>query len=222
MSGKDRTGKRKSVFATLGASSHTDHDREQDDFYATDPKAIDCLLSVETPSPFVWECAAGQGHLAERLKQNGYKVFASDLVDRGYAIDKKQDFLLCENLPPGYEDCDVVTNPPYKLAQEFVLKALELVKPGRKVYMFLKLLFLEGKARYAELFRKYPPRTVYVFSERIMCAMNADFDQYSASATCYAWFVWEKGNYGTTEIKWLCSADDQVKGQISFFEGEQQ
>lgn len=87
-----------------------------------------------------------------------------------------------------------------------MLRALELIKPGRKVYMFLKLTFLEGKARYIELFSKYPPKTVYVFSERVLCAKNGDFQRMKdtgGSAVAYAWFVWEKGNYAGTEIKWI-------------------
>lgn len=72
--------------------------------------------------------------------------------------------------------------------------------------MFLKLTFLEGKARYIELFSKYPPKTVYVFSERILCAKNGEFQRMKdgdGSAVAYAWFVWEKDNYSNTEIKWL-------------------
>ena len=37
--------------------------------------------------------------------------------------------------------------------------------------MFLKVQFLEGKRR-KEFFKKFPPKVVYVFSERIMCAKN--------------------------------------------------
>lgn len=42
--GKDWTGNRKSIYSTLGASNHTDKEREKNDFYATDPIAIDALL----------------------------------------------------------------------------------------------------------------------------------------------------------------------------------
>lgn len=41
---KDWTGNRKSTFVTLGASNHTDKVREKDDFYATDPVAVDKLF----------------------------------------------------------------------------------------------------------------------------------------------------------------------------------
>ena len=87
-----------------------------------------------------------------------------------------------------------------------MLKALERVAEGRKVYMFLKLTFLEGKARYQELFSKYPPKNIYVFSERVLCAKNGEFEKMKAgggSAVAYAWFVWEKGFQGKTTIDWI-------------------
>lgn len=76
------------------------------------------------------------------------------------------------------------------------------IEEGNKVAMFLKLTFLEGKAR-KEFFRRFPPRRVYVASGRIKCAMNGDFDNCGSSVTAYAWFVWEKGYKGKTEIEWF-------------------
>ena len=74
------------------------------------------------------------------------------------------------------------------------------------VYMFLKLTFLEGKARYKDLFSKYPPKVIYVFSERVMCAKNGRFEEMKAgggSAVAYAWFVWQKGWQGKTTVEWI-------------------
>ncbi len=194
-----------SIFITLGASNHTDKEREQDDYYATDPVAIDKLLTVETPSLCVWEPAVGGGHLAERLKFLGHTVYASDIVDRGYMCELG-DFLTATSTP--FEDGkgDIITNPPYKIATEFVLKALDLLSVGSKCYMFLKLTFLEGKARYNKLFKNYPPKHIYAFSERVLCAKNADFDGMRASggsAVAFAWFVWEKGYHGETAVSWI-------------------
>lgn len=198
---KDWTGNYNSIWKIIGASSHTEEERQQDDYYATDPVAIDKLLTVEKPYPLIWECACGEGHLSKRLQDFGYIVYSTDLVDRGYSTGGI-DFLKTTSLPKGFNNCDILTNPPYKYAKEFVLKALELVKPGKKVFMFLKLTFLEGKARYTELYSKYPPKTVYVFSERVSCIKNGE-GEFNHGAVCYAWYVWEKGYTGTTEIKWV-------------------
>lgn len=148
---KDWTGNSKSIYTTLGASNHSESDREDNDFYATEPKALELLLEKETFDDFVWEPACGKGHLSEVLKKHGYIVKSTDLIDRGYGIGGI-DFLSITTPFNG----DIITNPPYKYAQQFVEHALSLVPTGRRVAMFLKLTFLESKNR-RELFDTNPP-----------------------------------------------------------------
>lgn len=140
------------VFATLGASNHTEQERQAEDYYATDPKAIELLLEQETFSPNIWECACGGGHLSKVLENHGYNVRSTDLVYRGYGEKTSYDFLRNEEIFDG----DIITNPPYKYASDFVTKALDSVNVGNKVAMLLKVLFLEGKNR-RKLFDSAPP-----------------------------------------------------------------
>ena len=72
----------KKVFSTLGATAHTQKEREKDDFYETPIEAVNALLSVESFTGEIWECPCGKNRIANVLKDN-YKVFSSDLVDRG-------------------------------------------------------------------------------------------------------------------------------------------
>ena len=200
MSNKDWTGNFNSVFKQLGASNHCENEREENDYYATDPKAIDDLLKVETFNHNIWECASGGGHLVNRLKEYGYNVWSTDLVNRG-CQDELIDFI-----SPLYNtieswDGDIITNPPYKYCTEFILTALDKVKDGHKVAMFLKLTTLEGQDRYEKIYSKYPPKYIYIYSKRIQCAKNGEFK--GTSAVCYAWFVWEKGYIGETILKWI-------------------
>ncbi len=196
---KDWTGNSKSVFRTIGASNHTEQERETNDYYATEPRAVDFLLEQEKFAPVVWECACGEGHISKVLEEYGYKVISTDLIYRGYGDKQTLDFL--KNTRREF-DGDIITNPPYKYAKEFVEQALDSVKIGRKVAMLLKLTFLEGQAR-RSLFDRQPPKTVYIFSGRIKCAKNGDFDGTGQGAMAYAWFVWEKGFYGSPKIKWI-------------------
>nr|DAL14532.1 MAG TPA_asm: adenine-specific methyltransferase [Caudoviricetes sp.] len=196
----DWTGNGNSIYKTLGASNHTENERETYDYYATEPKAAELLCEVESLSPAIWECACGEGHLAEVLRKRGHIVKTTDLIDRGYGCGGV-DFLK-ENV---HFQGDIVTNPPYKYAKEFVEHAIDTVADGCKVCMFLKLQFLEGKARRA-LFEKYPPKCVYIASGRLLCAKNGDFEKMKAgggSAVAYAWFVWQKGYTGETVIRWI-------------------
>ena len=195
--GKDWVGNSNSIYKTLGASNHTQKDRQRQDYYATEPKATELLLNVEKFNTNIWECACGEGHIAEVLVKHGYNVRATDLVDRGYGEIK--DFLFWNN-----EDWkgDIITNPPYAMAQEFIEKALEIIPKNNKVAMFLKLQFLEGKKR-KMLYRNSPPKVIYVSSSRLLCARNAEFDKTDGSAVAYAWFIWQKGYKGETIIKWI-------------------
>lgn len=190
------------VFKTLGATSHSLNERERDDFYATDPKALELLLQLETFNKTIWEPACGQGHLSEVLKINGYTVISTDLYDRNYGTGGV-DFLNCTKLDYSFSTyVDIITNPPYKYAQQFVEKALELVNDSCRVAMFLRTLFLESKAR-KELFKKHPPQYIYVSSSRIKCAINGDFNALESSALSYSWFIWKKGYVGETIVRWF-------------------
>ena len=191
----------KKIFATLGASNHSEQEREVNDYYATHPKALELLLNEESFSHNIWEPACGGGHLSDVLKQHGHNVKSSDLVDRGYAGTEVIDFFKTDSttIPDG-ERWDIITNPPYKHAQQFIEHAMEISPVGTKVAMFLRLQFLESKAR-QEFFNKYPPVVFYVSRSRIPCAKNGNFENIGRSAVPYAWFIWEKGYNGTTIMK---------------------
>ena len=194
----DWIGNNKSPFTCNGASNHSEQEREQHDFYATDPKAVEMLLELEKFNEFIWEPACGNGHMSKVLENRGYLVRSSDLVKRDYEWCYELDFLKCNEVWEG----DIITNPPYKYAKEFVEKAIEVITNGHKVAMFLKLTFLESRKR-RELFDKNPPKTIYVSSGRLGCAKNGEFEKYSQRAIAYAWFIWRKGFKGEPIVRWF-------------------
>jgi hypothetical protein len=201
MSNTDWTGNSKSIYTPLGASNHTAGSRALDDYYATDPKAVELLLSVEKFHANIWEPACGGGHITNVLVKEGYSVIATDIADRGVGADVYDFLILDDNM----YDIDIITNPPYKYASEFIEQALKLVNVGRKVAMFLKVQFLEGKKRKI-LFQKHPPKVIYVSSSRLLCAKNGEFQKMiesGGSAVAYAWFIWVKGYQGDTILKWI-------------------
>lgn len=209
---KDWTGNKRTTFATLGASSHSQEERQEHDYYATDPIAMEMLLDKETFNKNVWECAVGEGHLANVLKQHGYNVRSSDLIDRGYENTEVMDFLNNDETWDG----DIITNPPYKYAQQFLEKAYHKLcaTHTQRIALFLKLTFLESKGRH-EMFQKYPPKKIYVFSERIECAKNGEFK--NSSAVAYAWFIWEVGFTGKPQIEWLSKSEYMNRNQETLF-----
>lgn len=173
---EDWIGNRNSVFKTLGASNHTDEERESNDFYATDPVAIDLLAKKVNLPKQILEPSCGEGHLSIRLEELGHNVKSYDLVNRGYG-ERKDFFSITE--APFNGDFAIVTNPPYKFATEFVLHSLELVPTGSMVCLFLKTTFAEGKGRYKKIFVTTPPTGFY-------SASNACFVQKTETSTTCA------------------------------------
>jgi hypothetical protein len=174
-----------------------DHDnREVDDFYPTHPGATRALLSVEAFDGPIWEPACGEGDMSRVLEAAGYEVVSTDLIHRGYGVGGR-DFL-CEwqGLAP-----NIVTNPPFREAQMFVDRALQLVTG--KVCMFLRLAFLEGVDRGA-WFPKTPLARVWIMSRRVPMQrgrLSEAGDGHGVIA--FAWFVWERGHEGPPSIGWL-------------------
>jgi hypothetical protein len=199
---KDWTGNSKTTFVQLGASSHSDKEREINDFYATDPNTLEILLKQLAKDNIklnnnIWECACGMGHLSRVLEKHNYNVYSTDLIYRNYGMGGV-DYLSMNNSYPG----DILTNPPYKYAQEFVEHSMEILDDNNYCIMLLKIQFLEGKKR-RKLFNKYPPKYVYVNSERQTCYINGDMSKKMSSASCYCWFIWQKGYKEEPVIRWL-------------------
>jgi 16S rRNA A1518/A1519 N6-dimethyltransferase RsmA/KsgA/DIM1 with predicted DNA glycosylase/AP lyase activity len=182
----------------LGVNPKTE--RQENDFYATNPKALELFLNEfeEGLRQDIWEVSCGQGHLSKVLESEGYLVKSTDLIDRGFG-NGNIDFLQHKN---SIYNCDIITNPPFKLAEEFLKNAMEIQTGNGKVIFLLKIQFLEGIKR-KELFKKYPPKYVYCHSSRQQCSKDGNFDKYKATTQFYAWFVWEKGFTGDTVIRWI-------------------
>lgn len=201
----DWIGNKKSVFTTLGASNHTNQERQGEDYYATDPTAVEKLAKHFDIPLNIWEPACGEGHLSKRLQEMGCEVHSTDLIDRGFINGGGNcNFLEMQQMPN--DKMSILTNPPYKYALEFIQHSLKLLSDNNYCIMLLKIQFLEGKKRYKELFSINPPKYMFVFSERLLCAKNGDFQKMKdggGSAVAYAWYVWQKGYKGETIIKWI-------------------
>lgn len=192
--------------AGLMLAVNPEAEREELDYYATDPYAITKAIQIFKEiglSHNVWECACGEGHLAKELEKNGYIVKSTDIADRGYG-----DVL--DFLPANCKwDGDILTNPPFKLATKFIEHAMDCITDGHLAVFFLKVQFLETAKR-AELFKQCGLKYLVVNSERICCAKNGEFDKYfkrgrngayRGGTQLYCWFVFQKGFSGEPTIK---------------------
>lgn len=167
-----------------------------DDLYETPACAVDALLRVERLPEIVWEPACGRGAIASVLRARGHQVYATDLVDYGYEDSQSRiDFLMEQSAP--YCVGAIVTNPPYKLAGQFISHALTLAP---KVIMLLRLAFLEGTRRGIILDNGCLAR-VHVFRNRLPRMHRDGWEGKQASSSiAFAWFVWDRAHKGPTEL----------------------
>jgi len=199
--------------------------RRPQDFYATPEWCTEALLAQEQFWGTVYEPAVGEGHIAKILHKHGLRVLGSDLFktvphteDFGksfidvpiweggeYWIDfldlkKTYSFLRSNEAgdPPNHHPDHIITNPPFKHTEGFILQAKNFAK--HKIAMLMKLNHLAGKGRLVDIWedKKFPLKKVLVFSRRIT------FEGYSCSTTLeMAWCVWERGFEGLPYIQWI-------------------
>ena len=186
---------------TVGGSSK---ERRQErarvlDGFNTPKIAVIELLRKEKFQHRIWEPANGYGKISKVLQRKGYQVFTSDIYRWIPETQRQRAF---QNFwkPRGG---DIITNPPFSLAQLFVEAAMRLLKSGRKLALLLRLQFLESKKRKL-LFEKFPPKKIWVFSGRLPRMHQFGWKgNKGGSILAFAWFIWEKGYKGPTAIGWI-------------------
>jgi hypothetical protein len=169
------------------------------DDFPTPPWATRALIERALPGR-IWralsdqaclEPACGRGYMAAALRPYFRTVDSADAHDYGYGTI--QDFLTVRHKPDSYDW--VITNPPFKHAEEFALRALDVARVG--VAVFARVQFLEGQGRYVRLLKPMPPTICSPFVERVpIFRGRLGGGKKDSTATAYAWFIWEKERIG--------------------------
>lgn len=149
-------------------------------FHASPGGSGECLIA-RFPLRKVWECACGDGALSKVFLAAGAQVLSTDLYDRGYGRGG-QDFLKINRLPA--PDCDIVTNPPFNLAEEFIRHAVLYLKAPR-VFLLLKATYWHASKRIA-LWEECKP------SWHLPITFRLDFTGAGSPTMELAWFVWDR------------------------------
>lgn len=171
--------------------------RQYNNFYATHPSVTQDILRQEQFYSKILEPFCGTGTMAEVIRQNGYEVEAYDILDRGYGG-------ICDFMSLSVQkgEQDIITNPPYdERLNDYILKCLNVA--NTKVALLLPLNYLSGEHRAQDIFLRFPPSRVYVYTGRILVGKNGDFSQVLGNKVNYSWYIWEKGYKGVTELRWL-------------------
>lgn len=141
------------------------------------------------------EPAANRGHMVKPLREYFSKVYASDIFDYGAGF-RQSDYLFGPDPMPV---CWTITNPPFRLAEQFIWRAKATSTKG--VAVIVRSAFLEGVGRHDRLFSKAPPTDVLQFSERVVMH-KGKLSAKGSTATAYCWLVWRAGAKGT-QLHWI-------------------
>lgn len=176
--------------------------RDAPDDFPTPPWATRALIEyvIENKADLrkqtCLEPACGAGHMAKVLKEHFADVRCADAYYYGYG--SVQDFL---THPHEVGSVDwIITNPPFRLAEEFILKALSIANCG--VAILARTVFLESVGRYRTLFSTQPPTKFAQFVERVPM-VRGRLDEKATTATGYAWFVWEANISSASQLMWI-------------------
>lgn len=176
--------------------------KDYSDLYSTPREALEALIEVRgfDPDDTYFEPCNGIGGVSEFFKESlGIRMDTNELHGHKES-DFKEDFL---NPHPevslSWDYDTIVSNPPYKIAKEFILEGFNYAKTQ---LLLLRLNFLEGKTRKDELFKLGHLKKVYIFSYRISCPKGVSMEP-QGNAVAYAWFEFDRDYVGNPEIIWL-------------------
>lgn len=189
-------------------------EREALDYYSTPTEEVTNILNIlniDFNDKTILEPCAGGGHMLKAIQDyvsDSAGVIATDiqkrtLLDPNLSIETGKEFDFLSDNYPYIDDIDyIIMNPPYAVIEPFVMKSLSIANKG--IIMLGRLQFLEGEARYNNIFKLCPPTDVYVYVDRIACFRNGDLSIKPDSVQAYAWFIWnlEEEN-PETKIHWI-------------------
>lgn len=166
--------------------------RKKSDFYETPYSITKQLLDVETFKGSIREPACGNGAILKVLKHKGLKAAGSD-ISKGFNFLESKD------------KCDtIITNPPFSLAKEFILKSKKLAR--HKIAFLLPLSYLHGVDRYETVYSdtKFPLKKVWVFTRYPMLGDPLRRDgKYRTGMMVYAWYIWDRKHKGDATVGWI-------------------
>jgi hypothetical protein len=170
--------------------------RVEKDYYPTPSWVIEALAEhVELAGLRIWECACGDGRMAEALKKAGASsVYASDVEDRDYGLDAVIDFVVVK-IPENEHFDAIITNPPFgnrgKLAEQFIRTGLQLITACPFMALLLPVDFDSAKTR-MPLFGDCPHYAgKIVLTRRVVWFSNSDPQRENPKENS-AWFLWSR------------------------------
>lgn len=175
--------------------------RKKSDFYETPYSITEQFLNEWkiNKSLKILEPACGNGAIVSVLKNKGFENIIF--------YDKDKDFLK-EKRVFDY----LITNPPFSLSFEFIIKAKQIIR--REFSLLLPLSYLHGVKRYEEIYsnKNFPLKEIFVFTRYPMLGEKIRKDgKYKTGMMVYAWFVFSRNYLGKPLINWINNQEFVLK-----------
>jgi hypothetical protein len=174
-------------------------EREEDDWYQEPRWCSERLFEEEPFEEDVWDPACGGGNIARSAFAFGHRTLASDLVDRGYPLMWRRRFDFLNEPVEGVVD-NIVTNPPFKIAKPFALKALSLVR------FKVAIIFPVARLNAAHWAMAAPLRRVWLLTPRPSMPPGQVIEggeKPGGGKVDFCWLVFERGYQGAPALRWL-------------------
>lgn len=186
------------------------YDRSKHEHYV-EPRWVDDLIfdsGMIDPAAKVWDPSCGFGTIIASAQRAGREAVGTDLVNRGSPLQSARlDFFRAKYLDwasaiehDPHVPVAIVSNPPFNLALEWAIRALDLdIGP---VALIVPLRFLAGLTR-AHLYREFVPEFEAVFSDRPSMPPGDKIEElgdaaFSGGTADFACVIWNAERTGPT------------------------
>jgi len=183
------------------------YERDALDWYV-EPAWCTELLLKRVSFELVWDPACGCGTIVRTCRNCNINAIGTDIIKRGdltlYAANNPELDFLRNAAIDNIMWTDIITNPPYKLAETFVYRGIAL--RARKIAVLVRLDFLASQKRH-QLFSEYPPTLVLVLSRRPSMPPGEKLGKIKASGGQhdFCWIVWDFDHIAEpyTQLDWI-------------------
>lgn len=178
-------------------------ERDPLDWYVEPLECSAALFALEHFEGSVWDPACGLGRIVAQARAAGLYAVGSDIVRRSPLCDAESDFLN-RSYEPSFHN--IVMNPPFSLAEEFVREAIRIVPIGGKVAVILPLVWVSGFSSKRDWLPSSPLRTLYPISPRPSMPPGKVIEagiKPGNGTKDFAWLVWQNGYSGEASVRFL-------------------
>lgn len=178
-------------------------ERDPYDWYVEPFECSAALFQLEKFEGEVWDPACGMGRIVMEARAAGLTAVGSDIVSRSDICAAESDFL-ARSYQPDFRN--IVMNPPFGLAEEFVREAIRIVPRGGKVAVILPLVWVSGFSSKRDWLPSSPLRTLYPISPRPSMPPGKVIEagiRPGNGTKDFAWLVWQNGYLGEASVRFM-------------------